>query len=606
MKNLICMGICLLALLLALVCTAAYAQEYYTLPEIREQAAQGWHETYTDKYGRVRQVDIDVEVFGEESAPVLVVGWPDDGLQLFYIGDTSPSDAILAAEKGNGVTVYPFDFPTGMKIDLDKQYLEEYENNLTLREMYDFVKEHLQAQGVDQEYVWEQPRVFNIVYSQNKKTESVLVPGYYSMWFWPKYFDLPILSNIADSFVRSLDGPVTSAKLYFDMSNYTEYYGGGTNWDVKEVIAEDIPLKLLHGILHMDDPNEAFQFDWRWLPLTGLSTKDFIAPGSFEFRSGRQFTMGRKLATVCMLQINAAELSDRVLAELLELDSGMVVSLHIQAVDHVEALKMVKRKVTDLDKAKIDEQKKAVRSGYDIDILPSSLEAYGVDVKKLLQSLESHDEHLFMVTFLIMTTADTRKQMENNLLQLRSLAQEKSCHLVTLNFQQEEGLASSLPLGINQVEIQRGLTTSSTGIFVPFTTQELFQPGPDALYTMQRYLQYDALKRNHMTHFDCWASTFGETTTAIELAPEGTGYRARTRFAKFFNMPRSHVLLGASMCSLPKMNNRDSIFDIWIPEPYKSIGQCCLAVAQFRLNICCSKASTVPWLHKPFQEAFPM
>ena len=72
------------------------------------------------------------------------------------------------------------------------------------------------------------------------------------------------------------------------------------------------------------------------------------------------------------------------------------------------------------------------------------------------------------------------------------------------------------------------------------------------------------------------------------------------------NMPRSHVLLGASMCSLPKMNNRDSIFDIWIPEPYKSIGQCCLAVAQFRLNICCSKASTVPWLHKPFQEAFPM
>ncbi len=59
-----------------------------------------------------------------------------------------------------------------MKIDLDKQYLEEYENNLTLREMYDFVKEHLQAQGVDQEYVWEQPRVFNIVYSQNKENRE--------------------------------------------------------------------------------------------------------------------------------------------------------------------------------------------------------------------------------------------------------------------------------------------------------------------------------------------------------------------------------------------------------------------------------------------------
>ena len=57
------------------------------------------------------------------------------------------------------------------------------------------------------------------------------------------------------------------------------------------------------------------------------------------------------------------------------------------------------------------------------------------------------------------------------------------------------------------------------------------------LYTMMRYLQHDMLKRKNLTHFDCWASTFGETTTAIELAPEGTGYRARTRFAKFHNLP---------------------------------------------------------------------
>ena len=63
------------------------------------------------------------------------------------------------------------------------------------------------------------------------------------------------------------------------------------------------------------------------------------------------------------------------------------------------------------------------------------------------------------------------------------------------------------------------------------------------LYTMQRYLQYETLKRNSMTHFDCWASTFGETTTAIELAPEGTGYRARTRFAKFFNLPELKEIL---------------------------------------------------------------
>ena len=60
---------------------------------------------------------------------------------------------------------------------------------------------------------------------------------------------------------------------------------------------------------------------------------------------------------------------------------------------------------------------------------------------------------------------------------------------------------------------------------------------PYELYTIQRYLQYATLERNNLQHFDAWASTFGETVTALELAPEGTGYRARTRFSKFFNLP---------------------------------------------------------------------
>ena len=72
---------------------------------------------------------------------------------------------------------------------------------------------------------------------------------------------------------------------------------------------------------------------------------------------------------------------------------------------------------------------------------------------------------------------------------------------------------------------------------VTFATGTPVSNSMTELYTMMRYLQHDMLKRNSLTHFDCWASAFGETTTAIELAPEGTGYRARTRFAKFFNLP---------------------------------------------------------------------
>ena len=116
------------------------------------------------------------------------------------------------------------------------------------------------------------------------------------------------------------------------------------------------------------------------------------------------------------------------------------------------------------------------------DIIPSDLATYGAEAKKLLQDLQSRNERMFLVTFLIMNTADNPRQLDNNVFQASSIAQKYNCQLTRLDFQQEEGLMSCLPLGVNQVEIQRGLTTSSTAIFVPFTTQELFQNGREALY----------------------------------------------------------------------------------------------------------------------------
>ena len=240
-------------------------------------------------------------------------------------------------------------------------------------------------------------------------------------------------------------------------------------------------LAQLHGIFHMDE-QLPFRFEWDWLPSSGLSTKDFIAPSSFEFRTGKQFRMGKKYGAVSFVQILAPELNDRMLADFLDMESNLIVSLHIQSVDQIKAIKTVKRKITDLDKSKIEEQKKAVRAGYDIDIIPSDLATYGVEAKKLLQDLQSRNERMFLVTFLVLNTADNPRQLDNNVFQASSIAQKYNCRLTRLDFQQEEGLMSCLPLGLNQIEIQRGLTTSSTAIFVPFTTQELFQNGKEALY----------------------------------------------------------------------------------------------------------------------------
>lgn len=240
-------------------------------------------------------------------------------------------------------------------------------------------------------------------------------------------------------------------------------------------------LQLLHSIFHMDTKEE-FAFDWDWLPRSGLSTKDFIAPSGFEFRDGRRFRMGGKLGSVSFLQILAPELNDRMLADFLNMESSLIVTMHIQSIDQTAAIKQIKRKITDLDRSKIEEQMKAIRSGYDMDIIPSDLATYGSEAKKLLQDLQSHNERMFLVTFLVMNTADTRQQLENTVFQAQGIAQKYNCALERLDFQQEKALVSSLPVGFNPIEIQRGLTTSATAIFVPFTTQELFQTVGEPLY----------------------------------------------------------------------------------------------------------------------------
>ena len=248
-----------------------------------------------------------------------------------------------------------------------------------------------------------------------------------------------------------------------------------------EVLNGQERLRVLHDILRMDTP-EPFTFRWEDLPRSGLSTKDYIAPSSFLFNRAKDFRMGKKFASVSFLQILAPELSDRILKDFLDIESNIVVNIHVQSVDQVSAIKTIKRTITDLDKSKIEEQKKAVRAGYDMDIIPSDLATYGAEAKKLLSDLQSRNQRMFLVTFLILNTADTKRQLDNNVFQTNSIAQKYNCQLTQLDYQQEEGMVSSLPLGLNQIEIQRGLTSSGVAIFVPFTTQELFQDSPEALY----------------------------------------------------------------------------------------------------------------------------
>lgn len=257
------------------------------------------------------------------------------------------------------------------------------------------------------------------------------------------------------------------------------------NFKAMGVLSNSLTGKERLAIMHRcfnPDGREKFQYDWELPFKSGNSVKDFIAPSSFDFSKSNSFRMNGLYGAVSFINIMASEMSDRMLADLLNVEHNITVSMHIHSLDHNKAIKMIKRKITDLDKMKMEEQKKAFRNGYDIDIMPSDIDTFGKEAKNLLNDLQSRNERLFMVTILVVNTAETRRKLDTILFQEQGIAQKYNCQLKRLDYQQEDGLMACVPIGISNIEIHRGLTTSSTAIFVPFITQELFQHGKAVYY----------------------------------------------------------------------------------------------------------------------------
>ena len=250
-------------------------------------------------------------------------------------------------------------------------------------------------------------------------------------------------------------------------------------------------LALLHSQMHPGN-REPFRFAWKDIPKHGLGTKDYIAPDSFDFRDSRTFRVGRYWGAASYLQILASELSDKLLAEILELDAELTVTMHIQTVDQLKAIKTIKGKISDIGRMKAEEQKKAVRAGYDIEILPPDLITFSKDAAELLADLQSRNERMFLLTFTVVNMAPNRQRLENDVFTVGGIAQKYNCALKRLDWQQEQAFVSSLALGYNGLEIQRGMTTSSTAIFIPFMTREL-RMGGQALYYGMNALSHNVI-----------------------------------------------------------------------------------------------------------------
>lgn len=249
---------------------------------------------------------------------------------------------------------------------------------------------------------------------------------------------------------------------------------------VMGVIAESLDgkerLEVLHAQLHPGG-NEKLNFTWDDMVISGLSTKDYIAPSSLSFKDTENYKCGNYFGSTGSLQLLASELSDKMLSDILAAETEMTATIHLQSISQEQAVKNVRRKITDVDSSKIDAQKKAARAGYGMDVIPNELNSSSDELKDLLDDLTNKNERMFLVTILINHTAPTLKELKNAVYATTGYLQSKNCSLKKLDYRQEQALMSSLVIGQNQIDINRGLTTTSTGVFIPFTTQELYTDG---------------------------------------------------------------------------------------------------------------------------------
>lgn len=226
---------------------------------------------------------------------------------------------------------------------------------------------------------------------------------------------------------------------------------------------------------------EPFIFDWSYRAKTGASVKDFIAPNYMNFKFKKSFEIGNAKGAVYSINLLASELSDEILKDYLTVEDLNSISLHVQPYDQVSALKFIKLKLTDVEQMKIDEQKKAIKAGYDPDILPPSIKMYIEEFEKVLEDLNSRNERLFVITLTLRCYGKSKKDLNKTLDYLNRITQKNGCKLIPLEYQQQQGFNTSLPIGLKCVNIKRTLTTSAVAAFVPFSSVELFQ-GNKATY----------------------------------------------------------------------------------------------------------------------------
>ena len=232
-------------------------------------------------------------------------------------------------------------------------------------------------------------------------------------------------------------------------------------------LGTDVPMlrtKYMDGI-------EAKTFDLDFLNRQGITTKDLIAPSSFVFKKN-YFKMGDNYGQVVYVENYPTYLKTDLLPDLSDLAANMLVTVHFDSMPQDRAIKLIKNQMTSINSSVVDAQKQASKSGYDATLISPSLQKAQSEAEKLLTDVTSRNQKLFFVTLVVTHFAKDKEELEKNFKVLQSIFNRHLIMAKTLDYQQEYGFNSSLPLGHNMIKTARLNTTESASVFIPFSAQE--------------------------------------------------------------------------------------------------------------------------------------
>lgn len=215
-------------------------------------------------------------------------------------------------------------------------------------------------------------------------------------------------------------------------------------------------------------------FNYEWMVKQGLTTKDLIGPASFKF-SKDYFEIGDKYARSLFLDNLPTFMNSNILSDIAEINTNMLVSINYNKVRQDKAINMLRGLIVNINSNVVDAQKRASKSGYSVDLISPELQRAQQEAQELMDDVTKRNQNLILTTIVITIISETLDELKKNTELLKTTLGKHMCQVKALNYQQEKGMSTSLPLGRCDIFTDRLLTSQSAAVFIPFSSQELTQ-----------------------------------------------------------------------------------------------------------------------------------